>query len=69
MIRQKDFTYKVEMYELKYDDLQNSKEGIYELTRRYADFLEQKVRQYPDHWVWQHRRWKHTIEYADAENN
>jgi len=69
MIRQKDFTYKVEMYELKHDDLQNSKEGIYELTRRYADFLEQKIRQYPDHWVWQHRRWKHTIEYVDAENN
>ncbi|HPD32925.1 MAG TPA: lysophospholipid acyltransferase family protein, partial [Candidatus Kapabacteria bacterium] len=69
MIRQKDFTYKVEMYELKYDDLQYTKEGIYELTRRYADFLEQKIRQYPDHWVWQHRRWKHTIEYANAESN
>jgi len=69
MIRQKDFTYKVEMYELKYDDLQYTKEGIYELTRRYADFLEQKIRQYPDHWVWQHRRWKHTIEYSNAESN
>lgn len=69
MIRQKDFTYKVEIYELKYDDLQNSKEGIYELTQRYANFLEYKIRQHPDLWVWQHRRWKHTIEFADAENH
>lgn len=69
MIRQKDFTYKVEIYELKYDDLQNSKDGIYELTQRYAAFLEAKIKEHPDYWVWQHRRWKHTIEYANAEKN
>lgn len=30
-----------------------------ELTRRYIAFLEKGIRQYPDMWLWTHRRWKH----------
>lgn len=30
-----------------------------ELTRRYSTFLEKAIRQYPDMWLWSHRRWKH----------
>ena len=30
-----------------------------ELTRRYIDFLERSIRQYPEMYLWSHRRWKH----------
>ncbi|WP_336516986.1 lysophospholipid acyltransferase family protein [Pollutibacter soli] len=32
------------------------KEG--ELTRRYAELLEQNIRSHPENWLWSHRRWK-----------
>lgn len=30
-----------------------------ELTRMFVRYLEQVVRDYPDMWLWSHRRWKH----------
>jgi Kdo2-lipid IVA lauroyltransferase/acyltransferase len=30
-----------------------------EITEAYAQYLEQKIRQQADNWVWSHRRWKH----------
>lgn len=29
-----------------------------ELTRRYARFLEEKIAEHPEMWLWSHRRWK-----------
>lgn len=29
-----------------------------DLTRRFVDYLENVIRQYPDMWLWSHRRWK-----------
>lgn len=47
--------------EVKTDDLCGySEENVAELTRRHVAVLERYVRQYPDHWLWMHRRWKHT---------
>ena len=31
----------------------------YEITERYVRRLEQKIREYPDLWMWSHKRWKH----------
>ncbi len=31
---------------------------IITLTKAYTDFFEDKIRQYPDQWLWTHRRWK-----------
>lgn len=59
-IRQPDGSYFVELSELNYSDLTNTPEGVMELTRRHTKILEEMIRRYPDHWVWQHRRWKHT---------
>lgn len=61
-VRQPDGTYYVELSELDHSDLSDSAEGVIELTRRYLKILEETIKQYPDHWVWQHRRWKHTID-------
>jgi KDO2-lipid IV(A) lauroyltransferase len=30
-----------------------------ELTERFVKYLEGVIRQYPDMWLWSHRRWKH----------
>jgi KDO2-lipid IV(A) lauroyltransferase len=31
---------------------------VVENTRRFNTVVENYVRQYPDHWLWIHRRWK-----------
>lgn len=60
-IRKPDGTYYALYEEVKTDDLTGtSKENIRELTKRHTAVLEKYIRQYPDHWLWQHRRWKHT---------
>ena len=35
-------------------------ENIYYLTQKCTEFLEQVIREYPDQWVWMHRRWLRT---------
>lgn len=60
-IRQNDGTYFVDYFELDYSDLTDSPNGVAELTQRHAKILEDMIRKYPDHWVWLHRRWKHTL--------
>lgn len=37
-----------------------AEENIVELTRRHTALLERYIRTYPDHWLWMHKRWKHT---------
>lgn len=32
-------------------------ENIYYLTQKCTEFLEQVIREYPDQWVWMHKRW------------
>jgi KDO2-lipid IV(A) lauroyltransferase len=59
-IRQPDGRYIVETRELKFDHIDDSDEGIKELTKLHVKLLEDYIRKYPEQWVWQHRRWKHT---------
>jgi len=33
-------------------------ETIQEYTARWSQVIEEKIRAYPDQWVWMHRRWK-----------
>jgi Kdo2-lipid IVA lauroyltransferase/acyltransferase len=41
-------------------------ENIRTLTERHTAALEQAIRENPEFWVWQHRRWKHAKESAIA---
>lgn len=47
-------------YESKFIQLYDGKEEIaeYEITQRYIDVLEAKIKQEPSLWIWTHRRWK-----------
>ncbi|MFC2130889.1 lysophospholipid acyltransferase family protein [Bacteroidota bacterium] len=61
-VRNHEGVYSVKLDELKFDDLKNDEAGIKELTKRHVSVLENAVREHPDHWAWQHRRWKHQPE-------
>ncbi len=38
-----------------------------ELTKKFANILEQSIRKNPENWLWTHRRWKHKIEDIEKE--
>lgn len=59
-IRQPDGFYIIETFELDHSHLENTEEGIAELTKMHVKILEDYIRRYPEQWVWQHRRWKHS---------
>lgn len=57
--RHEDYTYTLVLEEIKYDDLENNQENIIILSKRILKRLEDRIRERPDLWVWQHNRWKH----------
>lgn len=64
LIRQEDETYEAVFEEVDRSGLEEyNDENIDELTRRHAALLEKYVRLHPDHWLWMHKRWKHTEYY------
>jgi KDO2-lipid IV(A) lauroyltransferase len=58
--RRPDGGYHVRLQEIPHDDLPDTAEGARELMSRYVGLLEQAVRDHPEQWVWQHRKWKNT---------
>ena len=59
-VRQPDYSYKVELTELSLSDLPDNNDAkVEEICRRYLNFLEKLIRQYPEQWLWMHKRWKH----------
>ncbi len=59
-VRQDDCTYKTNIFQLNTAGIPNTKEGIKELTQMHVKELEKVIREYPDLWSWQHKRWKHS---------
>lgn len=58
-IRQKDYTYLVELTKIEVPDIEDETEKSYLMTKKYISLLEDFIRLYPDHWFWFHDRWKH----------
>ncbi len=59
-VRNDEGRYNVNLSEINYDDLEYNKDGIAELTKRHVKILEEAIRERPELWAWQHRKWKHT---------
>ena len=59
-IRQKDYSYKVDLIEISTDNLpDDNNDKIEELSKRHIKYLESVIKQYPEQWLWMHNRWKH----------
>ncbi|MCX7735374.1 MAG: lysophospholipid acyltransferase family protein [Candidatus Kapabacteria bacterium] len=58
-VRQEDGSYIVKSQNIDIDDLEYNKDGVIELTKRHVKILESVIREHPELWLWQHRRWKH----------
>jgi len=59
-VRQENGNYTMRFVHVPSDDLGgDSDESILELTRRQVQMTEAIIRQYPEQWMWMHKRWKH----------
>lgn len=47
-------------FEIIYDGVEKVEPG--EITRRYAEKLEEMIRKKPELWMWSHKRWKHVYD-------
>ncbi|MFC2103209.1 lysophospholipid acyltransferase family protein [Bacteroidota bacterium] len=59
-VRQKDYSYRTEMFLIPVDDVGgNQEEKIRVISQRHMTHLESYIRKYPEQWLWMHKRWKH----------
>lgn len=59
-IRQPDYNYKVEVTEIRTDDvIGTDDEKAIELSQRHTNILEEYIKKYPEQWFWLHKRWKY----------
>ncbi|MGB5896270.1 MAG: lysophospholipid acyltransferase family protein [Ignavibacteriaceae bacterium] len=59
-VRQDDYSYKSVMTEISKENLpESNEEKIKELSQRHMTYLEGYIREYPEQWLWMHKRWKH----------
>ncbi len=52
--------HRLELSEIKTDDLTFSADNVKALAERYTRAIEDYIRRYPDQWFWLHNRWKRT---------
>jgi len=68
-VLRRDGKYDAYFEKVKTDDLTGvSKENVKIITQRHASKLEEKIRKWPHHWFWMHRRWKTSPEKALNKN-
>ncbi len=61
IIRGTDGLYKVEFEEVDTHTVSGTDdEKVEQITARHVAMLEKYASRYPDHWLWMHKRWKHT---------
>lgn len=46
----------------------SDEEKIREVSQRHVSVLERHIRQRPEHWLWMHKRWKHTESYMKKQS-
>lgn len=69
MIRQENGRHLVKCLEPIAPPPDRKPETIQEFTQRYTRVIEDVIRQYPDQWIWVHRRWKTKPKPAAAQQS
>jgi Kdo2-lipid IVA lauroyltransferase/acyltransferase len=70
LVRQGDGRYIGTFQEVDTSGLNGSRDDqVTALTIRHAALLEQEIRRHPDHWLWMHKRWKHTPYYEEMQRS
>lgn len=59
-IRESTGRYRATIEEIPHHDLPDTPEAAETFTARYVAALERAIREHPEQWVWQHRKWKNT---------
>lgn len=59
-IRDRKYNYRIVVEKIDFTPSGNEDEDILKLTQIHTSLLEKYIHLYPDHWLWFHRRWKHT---------
>jgi len=68
LLRRDDGTYDAVFEPVDSAGLTGDREAqIVELTKRHTAVVERCIRMRPDHWLWMHKRWKHTPEYEQKQ--
>ncbi len=59
-VRNNNGCHTVYLQRIDYSDLKGglTEDNIRILTQRHATVLEEKIKKWPDHWFWMHKRWK-----------
>jgi KDO2-lipid IV(A) lauroyltransferase len=63
-VRNKDYSYTVNVKEIdtsRYSEY--NEDNVRKLTQEHVNMLVEYITNYPDHWLWFHRRFKHVIKY------
>jgi KDO2-lipid IV(A) lauroyltransferase len=59
-IRKPDFSYQTAVEVINAEDLpEEEDQKIAELSRRHVSVLEKYIKQFPEQWLWMHKRWKY----------
>jgi Kdo2-lipid IVA lauroyltransferase/acyltransferase len=68
LVRQENGSYNGRFEEVDTDALTGSREDqVTELTKRHTALLERGIRRNPEHWLWMHKRWKHTPYFEELQ--
>ncbi len=69
LIREGPEKFRLELEEIDTQNLTGTnEEKIRQLTQRHTSVLEKYVRKHPDHWLWMHKRWKHSDTYLKRQS-
>jgi KDO2-lipid IV(A) lauroyltransferase len=69
LIREGVGKFRIETEEIDTQNLTGSdEEKMIEITRRHVNMLEKFIRLHPEHWLWMHKRWKHTESYLTKQS-
>ncbi|MFZ4619065.1 MAG: lysophospholipid acyltransferase family protein [Bacteroidota bacterium] len=68
LVREGPGKFRVELEEIDTTGLTGTnEEKMQQISQRHVSVLEKHIRRHPEHWLWMHKRWKHTESYMKKQ--